>query len=502
MAGALPRQTRALGRALMPCSIAALAAISIFCSFAGPRLAYRDILEIGSLLAFAGISGQHYVEMGIDLCSALEARTLATHHLIRFAPSALINLANGLVGRMSATPDDVILAYSLANLMAVLGSAFLWWRLAVAIRLTAAGAALGVGFLFLNYAVLREPFFVPVTTDYFALFFSMLSLWAYQRGSAIILFLATGAAIFTWPVALLLNGAMLAMPWKDGSTGKPVPPAVPSAPWIDRLDVAIRAGLVLAFAYLSVHYIFLDPMWTPHGAEQIDYTLAPLSTGIAVAYVAWCARCISLKSLIAPRSFSRTGFALAMVAAISYFAVRAMLDHYSNQRVQVDVFYVLRYLPSEPAVRPGLFLVAHVVYWGPWALLFLFLLRHLAKFSAGQSALHLSVALFAILFIYTESRVAIYCVPMAVFCLVRTLERMEITASHAALLIGLSLAASRFWLPLGSARDFDRVLEFPAQWLFMQFGPWMGPSAYWLAVGQTVLVSGCLFWILRRRAAS
>ena len=51
---------------------------------------------------------------------------------------------------------------------------------------------------------------------------------------------------------------------------------------------------------------------------------------------------------------------------------------------------------------------------------------------------------------------------------------------------------------MGRAGEFERLLDFPAQWYFMQIGPWMGPAGY-LFNGTQLLIVAAAFLIWGRK---
>jgi hypothetical protein len=470
--------------------VALLGAVGLYFHLLGPRLDQAAISEISSRLGFAGVSSEHYLRMTADPWGVMVGHDVPSRNLIRFAPSLIAGVLSGAWLGAAPSSDYVIATYSVLNLVLVVAAGVVWLRIARSTELGARAAALGTGFLFFSYAMLRQPFIVAVTTDYFALFLAMLSLWAYVNARTGVLAATTVVAMFTWPVALLLNAAMLAMPFHRLASPDP------SSVAIARIDRAGRAVAVLAFAMISVYFIFLHPVPTPFSAEQVDVDWAPLSVALTLAYVAWCAKAIAVSPLMRRNAYCARGVLWASACALVYSAVRWFLETYSAAESAIDIFYVLRYLAGEPAVRPALFVVSHVVYWGPWVLLWMALLPRVSAVSANHPALHVAVALFAILFAYTESRVAIYCLPAVMFCLVQGIPA-RITWIQIGLLLALSFVASRFWIPLARAGGFESPLEFPAQWLFMQIGPWMGVLAYWAALAQTAVIAVTLYAIFK-----
>lgn len=109
-------------------------------------------------------------------------------------------------------------------------------------------------FLFFSFNSLRDP--------YFALFLSLLSLCFHLQRRQAMLFLATVAALFTWPAAFLANAALLAFPWRPDPAC--VPPVSPT--WAGSSDHILRLAGIGAYAVLSVHFVYQSPQPIPYGA--------------------------------------------------------------------------------------------------------------------------------------------------------------------------------------------------------------------------------------------
>jgi hypothetical protein len=59
----------------------------------------------------------------------------------------------------------------------------------------------------------------------------------------------------------------------------------------------------------------------------------------------------------------------------------------------------------------------------------------------------------------------------------------------------VSFIFSKIWFPLGSKQLLGGYYEFPYQWYFMNYGPWMSDQMYAIQ-GIFVLVSGIIFFII------
>ncbi|MEN8239942.1 MAG: hypothetical protein ABFR53_12180, partial [Actinomycetota bacterium] len=73
------------------------------------------------------------------------------------------------------------------------------------------------------------------------------------------------------------------------------------------------------------------------------------------------------------------------------------------------------------------------------------------------------------------------------------------TTARVALLGGLAFVLSRVWFPINQGPiDEGPYLDFPAQWYFMNFPPWMSNEVYWVAIAGLALAVACVAWLLPR----
>jgi hypothetical protein len=146
--------------------------------------------------------------------------------------------------------------------------------------------------------------------------------------------------------------------------------------------------------------------------------------------------------------------------------------------------------------KPGLFGVAHVVYFGPILLLACLrwrqVCRRLHPYGLG---LTLSVGLHLLLSLDCESRHLIHFFPVVVFGVVKAMEDVPWRGPQYAVFVLLSLAFSKCWLTLGGMPDTDHPNQFPAQLLFMNLGPWMSGLMYFVQ-GSYVLLAGYLLSLM------
>jgi hypothetical protein len=472
-------------RLLVFASIGTFLALSACFAFFGPRIPVAD---------GTGWDGQAYAAMAEDFSGTLHSKRLTTYHLARFFPSIFVGgilAASGIHPAVAA----IVNTFALANLVLLVVAAALWQQTCTHAGFKATTTWLGFVFLFVNFTSLRDAYFYPVATDYFAFFFGISALWCYVRSRRLMLWLVTVASFFTWPSAFLVNAALLAFPI-SGIKREPLPE--PSAS-LRAADRGLRFSGFVLFAAIAYYIAYIDPQ-PPHlpGALTIDRALLPISFALCLAYAAWLARSASVLPVLRIRAVSLTGVLAFAGAFALHLFVEAWLSQYASAAAPAPSMFVLisRWLVETSIARPLLFAVAHVIWWGPWVVLFIAWLPRVFHFSGRYPGLHVCVFLFAAFFFGSESRFSSYFVPMAVFALCGAIDQRagEIRNVHLWLIFIVALLFSRFWLPMFSG-PYATPLEFPAQLYLMHFGPFMGTAGYLLGIFQVALAVFVVTWV-------
>src|SRR6185295_14699796 len=129
--------------------------------------------------------------------------------------------------------------------------------------------------------------------------------------------------------------------------------------------------------------------------------------------------------------------------------------------------------------RPLLFLVAHVVYYGPIVLLLVILWKPFCRAIHKQG---LGLTLFILvnmpLTLTSESRGSISVLPFFVTFLVVASEKLQWRTSYYWTIGAIALVFSKVWFTMNNPTVEGEILKFPAQNLFMNIGPWMANIPY------------------------
>jgi hypothetical protein len=466
-APALPSHAIVRGRMavrfLLPAAILLLA-------YGSAQVRWGELVAAGKGI---GWDGRFYTPVVQDFRGQVLDKGLDAYRVQRLVPPAIVALGMKTFGVRRDDPN-IVTAYAIYNLILLLGVLVLWNDIADRLRIGERGRWLGFLLMFVNFAAMRVPFYIPVTTDPSALFLGALLLDLHLRdhGPGMLATLVVGA--FTWP-SFIMMGAPLYVFGRPSANTAPEEPLAPRRAW----TVGAAAGLL----FLANLLAFVPAMWLPTGLAPLDRAWVPLSLVLVLAYLVFAYRHLAddarlfrwrtYREAIRPRRV-----ALLIVAAIG---VRLVVAALAIGRPPMDLSLFRRYLALQPLMRPALSMVAHTVYLG---LLPLLLLVSWRRASGVARRLGLGFTLFlagvVLLSVITESRQLSNSLMALVLIAVLAVEDRRWPAWGTVLLASIALLASKFWFDINREGFLGRssFLSYPSQNYFMHFGPWMAPENY------------------------
>jgi len=203
------------------------------------------------------------------------------------------------------------------------------------------------------------------------------------------------------------------------------------------------------------------------------------------------------ESLRPARLVRATGFWLAILLLIasegSVNAIAILPPRIGADRFIMDTFYT-------SATQPGIFFLAHVLYFGPVMLFLLFLwpqvCENIKRHGPGLVA---CFGLAAVVSVGSESRKLVNFLPFVVVFLVETLDS-KLTNQRLVVLALLCVLFSKIWLPM----DQPLVLPFLGHlsWRGVYVtsrGPWITHGAYALQLAVVSVVMPLFWWWSRGR---
>jgi hypothetical protein len=421
--------------------------------------------------------GRRYGEIAKDPRREIVEEGLDLFRLQRVLPSLLAHAALRLLGSPVDTPH-VIAAFLLGNWLLQLLLVLIWDATARELALPDRAKWLGLCLLFLNFANLKQPYFLPVLTDTPALVLGAALLYLHLTARTGATLLALLAAAFTWP-ALFVSGSLL---WIFER--RPLERRPPQG----RVLAAAAVGGVLAV--FALHAWFLG---VPRDTAAVaSLTLLALYVFLVVSGM------LSSASLFEVGTYRGALRPRRLVAALVLFVgLRFALESVSTAPGMTFSRH-LRHLVLYNSDRPGLFLLAHAVYFGPVVLLLLLLWPEAWR---AAHRLGLGVTAFTTLQlahgINAESRQLVDALPLLALLATLAAEASGWTAGRTWIVAALGLLGSKAWLAINQGQWGD-AFAFPAQYYFMNIGPSMNAATFRLQAAAVLLSLGLLGFLVRR----
>jgi hypothetical protein len=236
----------------------------------------------------------------------------------------------------------------------------------------------------------------------------------------------------------------------------------------------------------------------------LDRSLLPISAPVAALYLF-----LGLGALARhPALFSADSYRQALdrrrlvLWCLLMAAAGSLVAALSGEAAPPQTFLgYLRFLPVLAATLPGLALLSHVVYLG---LLPIVLLLHWRRACGAAHTLGVGFTLFVAALLVqgltTESRGLSHGVAALTLLAVLAVEDVRWPRVAPWLLGAMAFAGSKAWYSInhegfGAKSDF---LSYPAQYFYMNYGPWMSREMYALQ-GAFALAGGLLLALIFRR---
>ncbi len=362
--------------------------------------------------------------------------------------------------------------------------------------------------VFCNYVHLKQHYYSACVTDVWAFAFAALALYAYLRRSGAGVLLASFAGAFTWPVLFHYGAVLFLFPRRSpvpagaalDSPGRPA-----GAPY--RLHL-IFAGLAAAAIVTVMAFLVWSEGFFGIYPHEIIKPLLPLSMACSGAYVFF-----GLKGLLDDRRLYdwREYLSLGALVRAGVLAAAFLLLCFVQFRLRylwarpgdvltADEFFKMVMVTS--IAKPFLFLVAHVVWYGPIILAMVFFWGRICREAQAYGpGMVLSLAFGLFLALNPESRQAQTVFPILAVLAAKVLEGLNWTARRWTVFTALALLLSKAWLPLNLTPwpELDRLFEFPIQLFLMSFGGCMTTWTYLLQGAGVLLAAGVMAWVTSSR---
>jgi hypothetical protein len=473
---ALPLQRTVPSHRLMTCIVLVLGTVNIF---------FGEIVPAGGGFGWDGLT---YANIVRALPSMIADGQMTSYYAQRLLPSAVVRVML-LASNESFSNENIIRAFEIYNLGLLLAGTYAWKRIADHLSLDISARWIGFGGIFVNFLITKQVMYSPVSTDVTAVFVSLLLLLFYLEKRPAFLFLTTVAGSFAWQISGLC-GAMLIVLMDQKFSRDDI--AAPSLLAKHRKQMAIGWLVLLVVSIIgylaSVHFL------PANDRLQRLVTGAPSLAAVAIAITILIGSTQIIRSFVVNLPSIRP--LLVVYAAAGIFIPRAIVKAISNSALPNPNSFsqVLEWvlLPLNGGGKVLMPLVTLGALLGP-ALLLLILnwdkvcveLRRLGPGVVAVVGLNLPLGLV------TEPRYVILAWPLAVTALVLALQHFKVQSSFLRAFFILSILSAQFWLPMNlkpwTGGDYEGLLDFPKQFLFMHYGPWMSWPSYLVQLSIVIL---------------
>ena len=449
-----------------------------------------------------GWDGAVYASWVRDFYQSIFVRGVPDYYAHRILPSAIVHYCMRALG-VPLADRNIILSFDIYNLSLLLLSTYLWGRIADKLQIRNQGKWLGFCFLFLNYAILKNNFYHSVLTDTSAFALGIIMFYCFITGNRIGLIAIMLAGGFTWPTVLPMAALLYVFPYqplrvKDEST---------AAPPRYKLRIVFASGVCIfvfiGYAYLLQPDRFAKWLQILGWGLRVNTSVLYLSVLAVILYLFFSLLTAADRRLFDPAYILQAiRWKRVAVAVVAWAIVKLAVGQLASGEViswDVNGFVVQTFLSS--VTEPSIFLVAHVIYYGPAILLLVFLwnpfCRSIVDFGPG---LRLFMILNVILSINPQSRYQINIVTTFIIVLVRMLDRRGLQYLSTPFWALLCLFYSKFWYIFNSGPQvydgMESLLRFPLQHYFMNSGPWMSHEMYLVQGGVVALTAIMLYFLV------
>lgn len=449
-----------------------------------------------------GWDGETYVRWADDIPKNLVGAGTTQFHAQRVLPSVAVWGLMQLTGR-THTVGHLVGMFRLLDIALLLAAAGLWAHLAIRMQWRRATAWVGFAALFGCFANARHALYYPALTDTAALLLGLVVASAYLLRHPIALWAAALASAFTWPALTLTAFGLLVLPRQ----AEPLPE--PEARWRTPIrggSAALALGATALIIGLGFHYL-AHPVQSLGMAKfatwvRRDWLVVTVPLLAAVLFAGWYMlldqpALWNLRALVRRQRVGHVVLALGGIIAI--LVVRAWwVGRVGTRGPGPTGAHFLCQVTLEALRGPLWGLVHHVVYFGPIVVVAVLcwpdVCRMVGRWGHGAVLALVVVVAFSAA---SESRQFIHLLPLLVAATAAATDTRW-TPLRAAGFAVLALPWSKLWLSIGYNAPGDwRV--FPSQRYFMQLGPWASDTTWAWHLGASVLTTGALWALLRRR---
>lgn len=423
-----------------------------------------------------GWDGKIYYFISLDFFEYVRGRVFNSYYVHRVVPSLIVKAMHwltgtehsyeltgtyfGLLNLVSMTVGALLLVSSLG------GVAWKWRWMAAFMALVSFGGV-------------RQAFYYPILTDWFAFLLGSALLWAYLRERSFLLYILTAIGAFTFPSLLWMALPLMVFQREE----HPVQ-TLRGSPWTYPLIFGLS---VLTLALIGP--AFNGKM--DFGTFQPTRTMALVALPWTLLYVAYLWYGVDAYARV--RSSLSNLRIMGLARWLSVFVAVLVTGWWAKPAPFGITDFALNIIGSG-LVHPLASPVAHIVYLGPlWLLILLHPVRVKNTMTALPQPLFWCTAFTMMLAVGSESRTTVVGLPFITYCLVMALKDKELNRVRILSIVAVALVLSKFWWTMNVESGQGHFMDLHMERMLMHIGPWMTLQGYWLNL---VTVSLCGLWLL------
>lgn len=438
-----------------------------------------------------GYDGRTYAHITSDPVGTVLGNTLDVHRVQRVVPSLAVHLMLRPFG-LQASPAAIVVGFQVLNYALMALASLLWWQITRRLDLSRAAGWVGFLALLVNYGLVKFQGYSPVMTDTAGFLLGLAVVWCLVFSRPGLLPLVAVVGSFTWPTVAYSALGLYVL-------SRPQAPLRPSRSW----GLGLAGALALAIPALAVYSYRCG---NDNGCTSLlmDNAAVPRLLVVSVCVLAvWVFLAFRpLLELLTVPNVLRAVHWRRLLVAVVLFAVIVLVQRDLADPSFRTVSRTLYNTALGGIVKPGGFLIAHAVYFGPavplLALTWHRAVRALREFGAGPVAM---VTGFLLIAITCEARIIMNEWPMFVLMVALVVDRLGWRARSAAVFAVLSVVASRVWFPVFHRPYTGDWRAYPDQYYGMSLGLKMTVFSYSMMTVATVAIALVLYRLVRDATA-
>lgn len=363
---------------------------------------------------------------------------------------------------------------------------------------------LGFAAIFINFNVLRQVPYVPVSTDSTALALGVGLIYCYLAGRNLWLVILSLIASFTFPVLPIIGYMFLLFPYKTQEKCLFKINALVISSKRAAMAISIILALIYSIisAYLfwsldSIPKVSLSGFWNWANSFSYSYVVAVISLCFYFIYNIFLVKSFVSKKIVIPVVLIRWVIVFIIILIVHFVKVHFIIDPTAISPLTPKAFFINLFTMNLQG--PLSTLTPYFIFYGPPMLLVMIswkkIVEQAVQLGTGMILVLIMLALFSF---DSEARELMPFLGFIIFLLCEVSKEYNIRFSYLILLF--SLTVSRLWCPFpSSASAFSNYATLPTQIVFMTSGRYTSNFFYLV---QTLIFIVAFYVIYRMSKSS